>query len=191
MQRPKILICLTATVAIAAAMTLLADCDEDKRLVELSRESSNRQAEQNRQIAQQSQQVAEATHDLVREDAAARAEWIAAQHALETSLQAERKSLDQQRVTLADERREAAAERNREPIIAAAITSAGLLVVLALPLVLCLYLVRSLRLGEASAALEELLVCELVSEEPALLPRPLAGLGRPALDSPEAAGVDE
>jgi hypothetical protein len=86
---------------------------------------------------------------------------------------------------------EVAAERNREPIIAAAITSAGLLLVLALPLVLCPYLVRSLRLGEPSAALEELLVDEVVSEEPALLPRPLTGLGPPALDSPEAARADE
>jgi len=191
MQRPRTLCCPIMALAIATAATLLAGCDDDEKFVELARQSAERRAEQNRLVAQQSQTVAETTRELVREDATARRELITAQKDLETSLQTERKSLDDQRVSLAEERREVAAERNREPIIAAAITWAGLLLAVALPLAFCLYLVRSLGTVKPSAALEELLIAELVAEEPTRLSPPPIGVRTPALESPERIKPDE
>ncbi len=129
-------------IALAMMAAPLTGCSDDERLVSLSQESANRQAEQNRQIVRQSEQVAEATHDLVRQDAAARAELIAAQKDLETSLQSERASLDRQRVALAEERRDLAAARDRAPTIAAAITASAWLLPLALLFALCLYLAQ-------------------------------------------------
>ncbi len=177
-------------IAIAMMAAPLTGCSDDERLVSLSQESANRQAEQNRQIVRQSEQVAEATHDLVRQDAAARTELIAAQKTLETSLQSERASLDRQRVALAEERRDLAAARDRAPIIAAAITAAAWLLPLALLFALCLYLARNLGASEPSESLEEFLVAELLAEKPMLSSRPRIGIDRPALDSPEIPGAE-
>ena len=100
-----------------------AGCNSnDERLVEATREASNRQAEQNKVVAEQNQQLAETARELVAADAKARQELIAAQAALENQVQAERASLDRQHEALEQERRDLAAHRHREPILANAIT---------------------------------------------------------------------
>jgi hypothetical protein len=54
------------------AVMLFTGCDDDQRLVELSKEAADRQAEQNHAMARQSQQTAEATKELMAADAKAR-----------------------------------------------------------------------------------------------------------------------
>ena len=146
-----------------------------------------RQAEQNQQIARQSQQVAEATHELVQADAQARGDLVAAQRSLEESLQAERMRLDQERGKLERDRQELAAANKREPFIANAIWSAAILVAVVLPLVLCIYLVGTLGASEPGHDLNELLVYELTSEQPTVIPvAPQAALPRPARSESES-----
>jgi hypothetical protein len=161
----------------------------DERFVELSQQSIARQAEQNRQVARQSQQVAEATHELVQADAHARTELIEAQHQLEAGIQAERDSLDQQRQNLEKDRQSLAAAREREPVIAQAIGVAACLLAVTACVIFCIYLVRAASSSPAELDLNELLLTELMADQPSfLLPRP--SLRLPSAEvAPESAGA--
>ena len=171
MSNPRIVLAL-------APLILAAGCSSnDERLVALSRESLARQAEQNQAMARQSQEIAQAARLLVEADAKARGDVIQLQTDLEKSAQAMRTSLDRQHEDLENERRQLASQRQRDPIIAAAILDAGMILACLLPLVLAWYVLRNLQQEPADAALGELLVQELVADEPLLLPSPLC---RPA-----------
>jgi hypothetical protein len=125
---------------------------DDARLARVSQEAAARQAEQNREIAR----------------------VVESQQALQQEIDADRGHLDQQRTVLEDERRAIAAERVRDPIIANAMIGAVILAACALPLVLAFFVLRGAHKSEPDdAALSELLVQELVAEEPLLLPRPI------------------
>jgi hypothetical protein len=173
---------------VVALILLLIGCVpppdmRDQRLAEVAQQSVAVQAQQNEQIARQYQTaaeqgrpLAEATKQLVSKDAEARKELLTAQEKLNTQLQQQRATIDAGRDALEQERRQFAAERQREPIVAASIESLGLVLACLLPLLLCGLLVW--RLGRAEpddAAVAELLVCELTSDQPRLLP----GLGAP------------
>jgi len=146
---------------------LMSGCESpDGRLVELSEMSLQRQAEQNRQMAEQSQRIADATAELIAADAQARQEFSE----LSQDLQAERAGINRQRKLLEEERREIAGQRHRDPIIAAAISSCGIVVACSLPLVLCGYLLYVLQHRTApDEALVELLVADLLAKQPRLL----------------------
>ena len=74
---------------IGASLVLVTGCgNDDERLLELSRESLRRQAEQNEQMSRQSQEVVEASRELVAADAEARREMT--ERALEKARLAER-----------------------------------------------------------------------------------------------------
>ena len=94
------------------AMTVILGCDSDQRAVEISRESLNRQAEQNAQMARQNQAVTETTHDLIKAESSVQSDVNQRQQ----ELHAERSTLDQQRQDLEIERRSLAAERQRDPL---------------------------------------------------------------------------
>jgi hypothetical protein len=122
-------------------------------------------------MAAQSRQIAEASRQLVEADAQARQQLIQAQAELQSELQAERASLGRQYEALEQERRQLAGQRHREPLVAAAITTVGLLLVCALPLVVAIYALRQLQVNQVDdQALCELIVCELTSGHPRLLP---------------------
>lgn len=94
---------------------------------------------------------------------------------LQKNLQHERSHLDRERAQLEDEARKIAAARHRDPIVANAIVGAVGLLVAVLPLALCWHLLRGLyRPNDDSEALGELLVQEMTSSRPLVLPR-LAG----------------
>jgi hypothetical protein len=175
------------------AVTLLAmlGCSQDDRLARMAQDATERQAEQNREMARLNQEVAENSQRLIEADAESRREVIQLQRdlierdadgreqldALQRETQAavsqERSSVDRQREKLEEERKQIAAQRNRDPIVAAAIT--GLAVVLAClaPIILAIYLLRTADRHQATdAELAELLVQELVADEPLLLPPP-------------------
>ena len=171
-----------ATVAAALLMLAAAGCGKpadmrDQRLVDLANESMKRQAEQNQQIAKQSQsiveesrQLAEAAKELVAHDAQARQELVEAQDRLNAQLNQQRIAIDAGRDQLEQERREIALQRHRDPILAAAVQSTGLILACLLPLVLCVVILRSLRNPVTDEeALTEFLVQEIVAEQPLLL----------------------
>jgi hypothetical protein len=123
----------------------------DERLVRATQEADARQAEQNRELAQ----------------------VVTDQQNIQRGIENQHQRLDDERTALNDERRAIAAERVRDPIIANALIGAVILAACALPLVLAFFVLRGAREAEPDdGALTELLVQELVAEEPFLLPRP-------------------
>ncbi len=136
----------------------------DERLVELSRESTNRQAEQNRLVENNNRQVLEATNRLVEADAKSRTET----YDLHRQIEAERSGVNEQRDALEQERRQIAAERTREPIIAESIQAAVGLIAAILPLLVCLLLLRGLYQRPDGETLADVLIEELVSQHPLL-----------------------
>ena len=225
MVRPLRLVALMTTLLA----TLVGGCSPpDTRLVEVSRQSMERQAEQNREIAQQSRQVVQASGemvqaeakarqdvlelqkqlvqsedkarqellaiqgDLVQRDAQSRQELNQFQQQVHAAGQEERQRLDEQRQTVEAERRQLAEQRHRAPLIAAAITQVGMLLLCALPLALCMYLLYVLRQsGPQDDALTELLIEEMAAEQPRLLsdshrlPPALSGPGTAEQESEE------
>ena len=152
------------------ALLLAAGCEEDRRVVELAREAADRQAEQNRQIARQSEQVATATRELIEADAHSRREMVALQRAL----QGEQAEVGRQRDALEAERRQLALARERESLLLPVLQGAGPLLVVIAALVFCSLLLVGLRRRDTEPdLLGELLVEEMVTEHPLLLPRPL------------------
>jgi VIT1/CCC1 family predicted Fe2+/Mn2+ transporter len=136
----------------------------DERLVELSRESTNRQAEQNRLVETNNRQLLEATDRLVEADAKSRTE----NNDLHRQIESERSGINQQRDALERERRLIAAERIRDPIIAESIQAAAGLIAAILPLLICLFLLRGLFQRPVDETLAEVLIEDLVSQHPLL-----------------------
>ena len=124
-------------------------CEEDERLVRLSQEAADRQAEQNREMAR-----------LNQETAAARKELAAAQRELQT-----------EHAKLEDERRRIAAERLTESRLGPVLKASGTVLVASLAIGFCWFLLFGLRKDDSDEILAELLVQEIVSDSPLLLPR--------------------
>lgn len=153
-------------------MTLTAGCSPpDERLHRLAQQSLDRQAEQNQQMGNQTHEIAKATRELVEADAKARKEVISLQADLQKDVGQERSSLDRQHEDLEKERIQIAAQRHRDPIIAAAIADAAILLACLAPLLLCWLVLRCLREEPLDAAVGELLIQEIVSDDSLLLPR--------------------
>ena len=151
-----------------APIVLLIGCGEtDPRVVQVAMESTRRQAEQNRQMGELQQQVAEGTKQLVDADAQARQQLAELQRELRTD-QAE---VSRQRDALESERRAIATERRWDSVLGTSIyAGAGILACL-LPLLLCGWLLHATRDKQGTdEALAELLVEELVTDRPLLLP---------------------
>ncbi len=137
---------------------LVVGCEtNDERLVDVAREASQRQAEQNREIAHQNRELAEASKELIKADAQSRKELVA----LERDLQAERAAISRQRDELEEERRAIAQERYWDSQLSSAVGGAAVLLVAALPLVLCWLLLRGMW-ADKDNAISEILIQELV-----------------------------
>jgi len=149
-------------------------------LADFARNSVDQQAKQNQAMARQSQTVAEesrklaeAAQQLVQSDAKARAEMIAAQERLTGQLDQQRAAVDTGRDQLEQERKQIAADRHRDPIVAARFQTVGLILAALLPLVVCIYVIRQMcRTEPDDRAVAELLVTELTADRPVLLPAP-------------------
>jgi len=171
-------------VAILLMMTLLltTGCADsrDERFRQLAQQALREQAEQNKRMADQSREIVAASRRLVEGDAAARKDLLTAHRQLTSELHSERASIDRQREELEQERRNIAAQRHRDPVIAQAIGAVGLTLACLLPLLLAAYIIRAVNQnGDDSAALGQLVVLEMTSEQPLLLPiapRPVAAL---------------
>ena len=173
-------------ILAAVLLCVLCGCEEDE-LTKAAHEAAKQSAEQQRQLAQMQAEVARGAGQLVEADAKARAELAA----LQRDLQQDQAEIGRQRDQLETDRRQIAEQRHRDPLIAAAITSIGLILACLLPLLLCWALLRRPPLdGEAEAALAEFLVQDLISDHPVLLPAhsPHALLEQP---SPDAGGSQD
>jgi hypothetical protein len=167
---------------------LVVGCESnDERLVQATREADQRQAEQNHAMAKQNHEIAQATKQLVAADAESRKELVK----MERDLQAERSAVGAQRDMLESERREIAEARQRDPLIAEALTGACMLLACVLPLLLVGYLLYSLnRKSDDDSTLVDLLAMELVTETPLLLPNE-APTGGNRLPAPESGSTAE
>ena len=134
---------------IVLSLTALAGCTrdvQDARLSRVTEQALEQQTQQNKTMAE-----------------------------LQKNLQHERSHLDQERAHLEVEARRIAAARHRDPIVANAIVGAVGLLVAVLPLGLCWHLLRGLyRPGDDGEALGEMLVQEMTSSRPLILPPPVA-----------------
>ena len=162
----------TLTMSILSLALLAAGCSSgDERLARFAEAAAERQAEQNRRMAELQQEVAEGSRELVEADAKARSDFAV----LHKDLQSERSEVGRQRDALEEERRDIASERVTDPLIAAAVMEAGLLVACVLPLVLCWHLLRRSEQNDpADALIAEVLLADLVADRPLLLAPPPA-----------------
>jgi len=153
-------------LAILPIIGLAVGCEtNDERLVEVAREASERQAGQNREIARQNQDLAEASKQLIKADAESRRELVA----LERDLQAERTATGRQRDELEEERRAIAQERYWDSQLGGAgggaVGGAAILLVAALPLVLCWFLLRGM-CTDMDDVISEILFQDFVMDPP-------------------------
>ncbi|QDT91586.1 hypothetical protein [Gimesia algae] len=158
------------TLRITLILILLtgASCnsDENSRVADLATQQLERQADQNRRMSDLQQEVASGSRELVEADAQARREMVALQRAIQT----ERSEIGHQRDQLEAERREIADGRNRDPIVVAAITRVTMVVVSLLPLLICWLLLQQKVEPVDENEIAELLLDDLVSSEPRLMP---------------------
>jgi hypothetical protein len=161
---------------VLTMMLTLTGCesDENRRLAELAERQLQRQHEQNQRITEMHHEVAEGSRRLVEAEAKARKEMIG----LQKEIQTERATVSEQRDALEQERRDFADQRNRDPIIAASIKQIGLLAACVLPLIICWLLLRQPVEPADDRAVAELLIADLVANDPLLFP---TGQARPAL----------
>lgn len=173
-------------ILILWLMTVTSGCDQsDERLTRMATQTVESQREQNKQthesnqkliettreVTKQGRELAEAAKDLVAKDAEARKEIIVAHREMRGELHVERIAVDQHRQALEDERRSIAEDRVTEPIVAEAIKAVALWIAALLPVGLAGYVLYSVNRGtDDQAAVNELLVLDLTSDQPKLVP---------------------
>jgi len=143
-------------VAVPIFLAVAVGCEEDdERLAQFAEESVRQQAGQNREMSQLNREVAQAHQDLI---------------GLQQNLEEQQVQVNYQRDEMESERREIAKHRHRDPIIAAAISNAGLTLACLIPLGLAGYLLYCLRSQDDDQAVGELLIQEITADRPLLLP---------------------
>jgi hypothetical protein len=157
----------------AVLIVVLTGCSSsDDRLARMAMESTQRQAEQNREMSQLNREVAEGTKRIAEAIAESREEMLA----MEADLQEQRMRLEEQRRLLAN-------ERYRESLLAPILDKLGVLLIVCLPLVICCLLLFNLRkqTGDDTAVCD-LLIEEITANQPRLLTPP--GIGRAIENEP-------
>ena len=146
---------------VALTVLMISSCESrDERLANYAERSTTEQAKQNRATAEMARETAENQRRTVETVEKSRQDLIG----LQKDLAEQRSSLDQERRDLAD-------ERHRESLLAPVLTGMGFLLVTALPLVLCWYLLHTLKDAPVDeTSVTQLLVQDLVADEPILLP---------------------
>ena len=157
---------LLITLTLILLTSIGCNSDENARVAELATQQLERQADQNRRMSELQQEVASGSRELVEADARSRQEMVT----LQREMQTERSEIGHQRDQLEAERREIADRRNRDPIIAAAITRVAFVVVSLLPLLICWLLLQQKVEPADKNEITELLLDDLVSAEPRLVP---------------------
>lgn len=146
------------------SITLLAathGCDD--KATQIAREAADRQAQQNTEMAQLNKEVASGSHQLVEADAQARKEIVGVHH----ELQAERTRLDSGWGALENERRQIAGQRRTESMLVSMTTLVGGISLIVVLLGFYWYaLVATHRGDDTDTQLNELLIHEILPDEP-------------------------
>ncbi|MCH8047139.1 MAG: hypothetical protein IID44_25840 [Planctomycetes bacterium] len=156
---------------LAVATILMTGCEENgnenSRVAKVAVEAAERQAKQNEEMARLNRETAEGAKRLVEADAQARKELTEMQH----DLQAEQAEVGEQRDQLEAERKQIAGQRRTESMLGPILKGCAAAAVIAVTIGYCWSLLFSLRRqDDAGQVLSELLVDELLSEKPVLLP---------------------
>ncbi len=160
--------------ALALGVCLMAGCDESdgeqhRRVAEVAQRGTDRKAEQKREMARLNREVAEGTRRMVEADALARADHVAVHH----EIQAERAVLHEGFDALEDERQQIAQQRRTESALGPALGLVSGTLVVSAVIGLCMLLLKeSQRSDPSDADVNAILIGELVSEYPRLLPGP-------------------
>ena len=143
----------TMLILLVAGLAMMSGCEEDdERLAEMAQDATRRQAEQNKEMvrlnrevsvahqrvieadAQSRQEVIQVQRELIERDAEGREQLDVLQRDSQTAIHQERSSLDSQHKELESDRKEIATQRNRDPIVAAAITGFGVILACLAPI---------------------------------------------------------
>jgi hypothetical protein len=155
----------TWILSIALPILATGSCSDDKS-TQIAREAADRQAQQNTEMARLNKEVAAGSHQLVEADAKARQEIVG----VHRDLQAERGQLNSGWDQLEDERRQIAGQRRTESMLFSLGTLIGSVFLVVALLGFCWYALFTARRGDGmEAQLNELLVHEVLADEPALL----------------------
>lgn len=142
---------------------LLTGCSsESQRVADIAEQAMHQQSRQNDEMARLNREIAAATERLVEADAKGRQEILTAHQ----SLVAQRDALEQ-------ERRKMASQRVTQSYLAPILWHLGMLMLCLLPIALAILVLRTHEPDDLNAV-NEILVHELVSEQPRLLPPPPA-----------------
>jgi hypothetical protein len=155
---------------VVLTLILIAGCEpppSDERLARMAQQSVEQQAQQNEEMARLNREVAEGTGRLVEADSQARQELLAAQR----DLHRQQEQVGLQRDALESERKDWAVQRRTESVFAPVVSTLGMTLLALLPLVLCWHMLHGLGRSEEHQ-ISELLIQEIVSPEPTLLPPP-------------------
>ena len=154
---------------VMAMMLVMIGCDENEnsRLAKMAEENLKRQDAQNERMADLQNEVTEGSRRLVEADAKSRQEMIG----LQRDFQSDQTEVARQRDLLEGERRDLADKRHIAPIIAESIKNIGLLIGCVLPLILCWFLLARRDEPADDSVVAEVLLQDLVSDKPMLLPR--------------------
>jgi hypothetical protein len=164
-------------------MTGCREKDGYREVTEVAHQAADRQAAQNVEMARVQREVAEGTRRMVEADAEARKEIVV----VHQEIQAERATLSDSFDKLETERKQIAQERRTESVLVPAVKVIGGAAVAIVVVLFCWALLVGLRRSDATDAdVSELLIHEMVSDHPQLLPPPHRA-PTPLLTSAEAA----
>lgn len=144
---------LYSTILVTALATALSGCDEDERIVQLSKEAADRQAQQNVEMARVTREASEANKEVVRLHG----------------------KLNQHHEQIAEERRAIASARRWDALTAVTIEKVGFFFACLVPIFLAAYVVRTHRQNtDVDDMVSEVLIEEILSENRKLLHMPSA-----------------
>lgn len=151
----------------------------------LAEDLLRQQSAQQRSLTEQSKALSESSGKLVEADSKSRKELVELQSRVQTQIEAQRQVVQQQRDSLEEERRAIATQRHRDPLVAGAIMQAVTLAIAALPIFLLILIIRSMRNEPNEFPLADVLITDLASEQPLLIPLVLRDESGKALSPPE------
>jgi len=155
-------------LTMIAAVLIGNGCSEDERLARMAQDAVEQQRSQNQEMTRLNREVAEGMKRLVESENESRKELTS----LQRDVQRQQADVGVRRDRLESERKHIAGQRYRESILAPLLFHGSLLIVCALPLLLAWYLLHSWRCeAQDDIAIGELLIEELTSDQPTLLPQ--------------------
>jgi len=168
-------------ILLAIATIPVSGCSDSDRVAKVATEAADRQAQQNTEMAKLNREVAEGTRRMVEADAEARKDLTEMQHDVQT----ERTKVSEQRDRLETERQVIAGQRRTESMLGPIIKTCSIAAMCVVTIGFCWYLLFGLRHDNADETLGELLVEELVSDSPTILPPVPSAIEDTALSTDE------